>query len=297
MSKTNTLKRIENLIEYIEGNIKNNITLEIAAEHTGISKYHLHRIFKAITDKSLMEYVRNRKLARSIKELINTDLKIIDIAAEYGFDYEQSYIRSFKNTFNISPAKVRKERTEIQITEKINLGLAIPVEDGIFLEPKIVLRPKFLTVGIKHKIYFEDNLHFHIANQVGNDFFFNHRHKIHFAKNPDVYIALIKFVPNENYKYYIPSIEVSSIEDIPTGMVSTTIPASQYVAFKYIGLHHPKHLTQPALLSTYNLAYNWIMNSHYQIVDEYRFERIDNSTSREDYCEFEIYFPVKEKES
>lgn len=295
MLKSNTFKRIENLIEYIEENIKNNVTLEAAASHTGLSKYHLHRIFKAMTDKSLMEYVRGRKLARSTNELVNTDLKIIDIATEYGFNYEQSYIRSFKNAFNISPARVRKDRTEIHITEKINIGLSIPVENGIFIEPKIVLRPKFLTVGIKHKIDFDDNLHFHIANKVGNDFFFNHRYKIQNAKNPDTYIGLIKLIPNEKYKYYVPSIEVSTIGEIPDGMEVTAIPANQYIAFKYIGLHHPKHATQQVLEGTYLLSYEWLANSHYEIGGEYRFEQIDNSISKEDYCEIEIYVPVKEK--
>lgn len=43
-----------------------------------------------------MEYVQSRKLTSSLNELLSTNMRIIDIGLNYGFDYEQSYIRAFR---------------------------------------------------------------------------------------------------------------------------------------------------------------------------------------------------------
>jgi AraC family transcriptional regulator len=95
---------------------------------------HLHRIFKALTDKKLMNYVMSRKLASSIRELLNSNLRIIDIANEYGIEYEQSYIRAFIREYEISPDEFRKKGLQLQITDKIDLNNVKTIgTDGILL--------------------------------------------------------------------------------------------------------------------------------------------------------------------
>ncbi|MBP2630601.1 MAG: transcriptional regulator with only domain, AraC family, partial [Firmicutes bacterium] len=79
-------------LRYIEENLYKKFSLDDIAMHCGMSKYHLHRMFKSLTGESLMEYVQSRKLSSSISELKDTSRRIIDIAMDYGFDYEQSYI-------------------------------------------------------------------------------------------------------------------------------------------------------------------------------------------------------------
>jgi len=46
----NQISSIENTIENIERKIKNGINLDQLSEEVGISKYHLHRLFKSLTD-------------------------------------------------------------------------------------------------------------------------------------------------------------------------------------------------------------------------------------------------------
>lgn len=107
-------------VNYIEENLYNKISLDDISMHTGLSKYYLHRIFKSLTGQSIIEYVQGRKLTSSITELINSNMRIIDIALDYGFDYEQSYIRAFKKVFGYTPLKVRSDKTSLSLvlTEK-----------------------------------------------------------------------------------------------------------------------------------------------------------------------------------
>jgi AraC family transcriptional regulator len=116
------IEKINSIINFVEDNIKKDITLEIISQCVHLSKFHTDRIFKAMTNRSLMDYVRCRKLSHSLNSLLHTNMKIVEISLEYSFKYEQSYIRSFKRTFQISPGKFRKEKPEIEIVDKLSLN-------------------------------------------------------------------------------------------------------------------------------------------------------------------------------
>jgi len=77
---------------YIEEGIKNNITAHILSERYNYSEIHLRRLFSFAFNKPISGYIRSRTLSESLNDLLNTDRNIIDIALEYGFDYENSYI-------------------------------------------------------------------------------------------------------------------------------------------------------------------------------------------------------------
>ncbi|MDR2597077.1 MAG: helix-turn-helix transcriptional regulator [Treponema sp.] len=73
-----------------------------------LSESHLHKLFRSTFNQPLGFYIRTYKLAESIDDLLNTKLKILDIALGYGFEYEQSYIRAFKREFGITPCELRR---------------------------------------------------------------------------------------------------------------------------------------------------------------------------------------------
>lgn len=292
------VKKVNRVLDYIENNIKEQINLDDISNYADLSKYHLNRLFKVITQNTLMGYVRNRKISESIHDLIYTNLKIIDIAVEYGFQYEQSYIRSFKSIYQFSPDKVRKEKLTLPLFEKINIQTLYPIgEDGIMFKPSMVLKPEFHLIGISHQIYYKENKDYHIANKVGNDFFSNYSGKVPNVKNPSIYFGFVKRIPEvTDYKFYIPSVEVNNLKDIPTGMTGFTVPTRKYVVFKYIGSHHPRLITVDCFQSIYKYIFGeWFPASYYKISDYFSFERIDVQVATEDYCTVEMFIPVKEK--
>ena len=294
------IDRINKIIGYIEENIKEKIILDDISKNINLSKYHLNRSFRAITNKQLMDYVRNRKLTLSINELLNTDLKIIDIAREYGFDHEQSFIRSFKNTFNISPGKFRKYRPILEITNVLNTNLLTPIEqDGLLIEPRILIKPTFNLIGIKNVIYCEEDKVSFVANRVGKDFFYNYRHLIKHPCNTDNYIAVIQYIEGrDDYTFYIPALEVSKIENIPKGMISLNIPTQTYAVFTYIGFHHPELINIKSLSTLQQYIFcKWLPHSGYSLSNTFHLESINYKISREDYCEIEIFIPINNKKN
>lgn len=285
---------LESTLNYIENTIHDKITLDDIADYTKVSKYHLHRMFKALTGESLIDYVHSRKLTASIDELIDTGMRIIDIAMDYGFDHEQSYIRAFRKKFGYTPQKVRSDQISIQIKEKININDIIAFNNSVTYKPFYVFKQKFNIVGAQHKILSKsgDN----IANIYGREFFYNNRSKINNEIEPNVYIGYTDWKGyEEGYINYMPSVQVAELTDIPQDMTGISIPAHKYVVFRFVGFFRPDQIKgrQVGRLLVH-LYRRWITNSGFKSADKFRFEYINTDLSNENYCELDIYQPIRD---
>ncbi|OUK33032.1 GyrI-like domain-containing protein, partial [Enterococcus faecium] len=69
--KINMLKDLNQLIDYIEEHLTEGLSYKIIAENTGISEYQLKRIFTFIAGMSLMDYIKNRRLALANRDLLD----------------------------------------------------------------------------------------------------------------------------------------------------------------------------------------------------------------------------------
>jgi AraC family transcriptional regulator len=295
MSRNSSMEKIGRVVDYIEENIKERLTLDEISDHVRLSKYYLNRIFRAITERQLMDYVRARKLSSSVRDLLDTNLKIIDISFEYGFGYEQSYIRSFKRAFGISPDLFRRTGSAVTITDPISLSSINPVgDDGMIMEPVIRIKPGFTIVGMTREITGRESLELDLPNKLGNDFFFTRRKLVSNAVNPEVYIGHVGYLgAGRERSRYTPSVEVSPGGEIPEGMSLIAVPTNKYAVFTYIGNHHPRFTAISRYYSMYRYIFDeWLPKSPYSLADRYHFERIDNTIGRDDYCELELFIPI-----
>lgn len=99
---------IEKTIEYIEKNLFNDISYDEIARITYTNKFNVMRVFSAVTDFTLAEYVRARRLSESGRLLAETDKKIIDIAFDCGYATPESFTKAFEKFNGFSPSDCRK---------------------------------------------------------------------------------------------------------------------------------------------------------------------------------------------
>lgn len=285
---------IEMTIETIEKEIKQDLNLSRLSKEVGISKYHLHRLFKAITAKTLMAYVRGRRLSLSLCDLINTDLNIIDIASEYQFEHEQSYIRAFKQQFNMTPAQYRKVRCELPIEQKIDINYIHNVGQGVVIQPRMCMQPQFYVQGIKQQIIHKENLIDHTANTLAQKFRNIYLPLVANRINDEVYIGLVRYSSNPKYSNeYIPCVQISSINKIETPFVAYTLPLHEYAVFKYIGLHSADKISYETLKELYDyIEFNWQNSTAYKQTETYHFEKVDLRICSDSYCEMDVYIPI-----
>ena len=74
------LDKMNAAIDYIESNLTESIDLAVVSQKACCSSYNFQRMFSFITDVSLAEYIRRRRLTQAALELQNTNVRIIDLA-------------------------------------------------------------------------------------------------------------------------------------------------------------------------------------------------------------------------
>src|SRR5690606_27344794 len=94
----------------------------------------------------------------------------------------------------------------------------------------------------------------------------------------------------DHFEYFI-SVEVSSFDDVPEGMITKTLPANDYVVFTHRGLADNIGKVHDYLYTTWLENNDYVLNGLYNIEvygERHKEEDPDNS-------EIEIYFPIKKK--
>jgi len=288
---------LENVLIDIEGSISKGINSDILAKKYSLSYRHLQRLFKFAFRQSLAGYIRSRKLAASLDDLLKTDAKLLDIALNYGFSYEQSYLNAFKREFGITPGDLRKSGHIVKVKPPLHLFDGNKFSDGLLFGPDIVMVPQFHVIGKLHRIPNSDSIS--LAPQAGVFFWYNERKKIKTAINGDVYIGLTRRNGNDTESSeYLTAVQVEYFRDMPQGFSKDTFEASLCAKFRYIGQHHYSELNRNIACSMYE-AINKFTRTKYAkyslLNDKVYFERIDTKLYDGTYCQLEWFTPVVEK--
>lgn len=101
-------EKISEIALYINANYAEDLSLETLAEHFFISASYLSRIFKKVTNFTLIEYINNIRIKEAKRLLIETNKKILDISEEVGFGSITHFGRVFKEITGNSPKYYRK---------------------------------------------------------------------------------------------------------------------------------------------------------------------------------------------
>jgi len=294
---SDTYNLLERVLLEIEANIKTKTTATTLAKTVSLSPAHLQRLFRLAFGQPIAGYIRARKLAASLEDLLKTNLRITDIADEYGFEYERSYIRAFKREYGLTPGELRSTGRIIKIAPPLQLVERNKMGDGLFFGPELVMVPTFHVVGRLHKLTFEEADE--MAPKVARDFWDNDRKKILNRLDDDVYIGLTRLpTPITNFSYYLPSVPVTMPEALLSELKADTFPTSLCAKFHYIGKHH-----------YFDLNIN-IADDMYEAIDNYEdskdaiydisgsrvyFERIDKKDYDGVFCKMEWFAPVTKR--
>ena len=112
---------LERAVEYIEAHLNENIGLGDVSKAAGYSYYHMTRLFSCALGESVGQYIHRRRLYTAAEKLIYTDLRVIDIALDCGFQSSEAFSRAFKAAFGSSPASYRKAGLDLVVSAKKGL--------------------------------------------------------------------------------------------------------------------------------------------------------------------------------
>ena len=105
--KALSTKKLNLVLEYIEANLDNKITLMDLATITGVGKFYFCRLFKNSTNLSPYKYILHQRVERAKRLLENSTQSIADISLESGFSSQSHMAKHFRNQVGVSPTKYR----------------------------------------------------------------------------------------------------------------------------------------------------------------------------------------------
>ncbi|WP_238884156.1 AraC family transcriptional regulator [Clostridium sp. YIM B02551] len=104
-SNYSTALKVNNIISYLNENIKRKITLNELSELVKLSPTYLSRSFKEITGYSIIEFFNKMKIDKAKELIIDGDKKVKEVAEILGFKDEFYFSRIFKRIEGISPSE------------------------------------------------------------------------------------------------------------------------------------------------------------------------------------------------
>jgi AraC-like DNA-binding protein len=101
-------ERFKSIFDYIEENYTEKIEVQELAAIVNLSQFHLCRLFKEVTGKSLVDYLNSFRINKAEQLLKSTGLNITEVALSSGFNDVNYFSRLFKKYKKLSPSSVRK---------------------------------------------------------------------------------------------------------------------------------------------------------------------------------------------
>jgi len=141
----NIIKSFNNTIDYLETVLDDEIDEKKVTQLSGYSYPMFSRLFSILTETTLSEYLRSRKLTEAAVILRDTDEKIIDVALKFGYESSDSFGTAFKNFHGFTPSEVRNGKP-FKLVSRVQLALS--VRGGRSMNITIQKKKAFTVAGI-----------------------------------------------------------------------------------------------------------------------------------------------------
>ena len=107
-TKFSSFGHVQRIIDYMEGNLLEELTSAIIASHFSVSTSALSSLFKTVCGMTVMEYIRNRRLTLAAEELSSSNTPIIDLAYKYGYETPEAFTKAFSRFHGFPPSFIRR---------------------------------------------------------------------------------------------------------------------------------------------------------------------------------------------
>ena len=141
------VESLQKAINYMEDHLLDEIKIEDIAFQANASSFHFQRTFSVLTNVSVGDYLRRRRLTLAAEELLRTEEKVIDIANKYGYDTPEAFTKAFRRQHGVSPSEARKGIGKLQSYNRLVIQVSLKGVEP--MKYSIIEKEAFQIVGIK----------------------------------------------------------------------------------------------------------------------------------------------------
>ncbi|WP_010268325.1 AraC family transcriptional regulator [Paenibacillus senegalensis] len=269
------LENMNAAISYIEDHLDQEINYKEVARIACFSEHHFKRMFSFIAGITLADYVRRRRMTLAAFALKKGNLRVIDVAIQYGYHSPDSFARAFQAMHGVTPSSVKNANVSLKAFPRMTFQFAI--KGDVEMNYKIVEKEAFTVVGKKETVAGGDEFNPNMWEQLeeieeivkpyDNTSFSGTLHVSRTNKNGEV-------------DYYVAA---ATTKPCPKELEQLEISPQTWAVFQVTG-EIPE-----ALLKTWERVYTeWFPTSGYELAEAPEIVRGDDTT-------LEIWVPVKKK--
>ncbi|UNL86843.1 AraC family transcriptional regulator [Priestia koreensis] len=286
------LKELNQIMDYIEEHLTDDLSLGSISGYAGTSDYHLRTVFFHLSGMTLKEYVKNRKLSEANKDLLNGE-KVTDIAFKYGYQSVDGFTRAFKKWCGFLPSDAIKKRTSKSFPK---LSFIITVKGGTSMEFRIEDKPVFHLAGVSKRVPMQfqgvNNEIVKLAQSITEE----QRKEMHALQNITPYEIVnasynadTNFLKEEGDLTHLIGVLTTQTQ-ISDALDKVRVEACTWAVFPNEG-PFPSTL-QETMAKTYS---EWLTTSDYEIIQAPSFSFTKMNERVKDYAYSEIWIPVRKK--
>ncbi len=133
------------LVDFVEQHHDRPVDVAAFAREHGTTEYHLRRMFSALAQLPLSEYVRRRRMTLAATDLVRGEPSLLDVAVRYGYGSVEAFTRAFRSVHGTGPGDVRRAGGPL-VTQAV-LRFRLSVEGSTPMDVTVTDRPAFVLVG------------------------------------------------------------------------------------------------------------------------------------------------------
>lgn len=101
-------QKIKQAVEYIEENYAKDLNMAVVSNYISMNYSLFSYSFKQYTGSNFVNYLKDIRMREAKRLLAETDMRIVEISQEVGYDNEKHFMKIFKASCGVSPSEYRK---------------------------------------------------------------------------------------------------------------------------------------------------------------------------------------------
>ena len=227
-------RQLDAVTDYIYAHLDDDLSLETLAHVSGFSRYHWHRIYRAVRGETAAQTVRRLRLERAAAMLTETSWPVERIAWKAGFTGTEVFSRAFLRSYGTTPSRFRNDGRAASSGSSMmscGSGLTSPVREAPGWPVRVEARCGYRLAVSEHRGSYMDigRAFSRVRDRVGSGSLM----VAIYEDDPDA-------VPPADLRSAAGTV-VDPGTRIPHDLAERLVPAGRYAIMRYVGPYSSMH--------------------------------------------------------
>ena len=228
-------RQLDAVTDYIYAHLDDDLSLETLAHVSGFSRYHWHRIYRAVRGETAAQTVRRLRLERAAAMLTETSWPVERIAWKAGFTGTEVFSRAFLRSYGTTPSRFRNDGRAASSGSSMmscGSGLTSPVREAPGWPVRVEARCGYRLAVSEHRGSYMDigRAFSRVRDRVGSGSLM----VAIYEDDPDA-------VPPADLRSAAGTV-VDPGTRIPHDLTERMVPAGRYAIMRYVGPYSSMHV-------------------------------------------------------